>query len=107
MLNSGEKFELLLTNLMMPKLDGIGLLERTKEQFPEMPVVVETAVHDTSVALACIRNGAYDYLLKLFEREQLLTVVHRVLEYRPLRLENIGDPFLKPYQVLVSPTRKC
>jgi two-component system, cell cycle sensor histidine kinase and response regulator CckA len=42
-LNSGEEFELLLTNLMMPNLDGIGLLERTKEQFPDMPVLVETA----------------------------------------------------------------
>ena len=62
MLNSGEEFELLLTNLMMPNLNGIGLLERTKEQFPDMPVVLETAVHDISVALAFIRNGAYDYL---------------------------------------------
>lgn len=89
-LNSGEEFELLLTNLMMPNLDGIELLERTKERFPDMPVVVETAVHDISVALACIRSGAYDYLLKPFEREQLLTVVQRVLEYRRLKLENRG-----------------
>jgi DNA-binding NtrC family response regulator len=89
-LNSGEEFELLLTNLVMPNLDGIGLLERTKEQFPDMPVVVETATHDVSVALATIRNGAYDCLLKPFEREQLLTLVHRVMEYRRLKLENRG-----------------
>jgi putative nucleotidyltransferase with HDIG domain len=45
-------------------------------------------VHDISVALAAIRNGAYDYLLKPFEREQLLATVSRALENRRLKLEN-------------------
>ena len=87
-LESGEEFELMLTDLMMAELDGIGLLERTKERFPDMPVVMVTAVHDISVALAAIRNGAYDYLLKPFEREQLLATVRRALENRRLKLEN-------------------
>ena len=87
-LDSGKEFDLLLTNLMMPNLDGIGLLARTKDKFPDMPVVLETAVHDTSVALAFIRNGGYDYLLTPFEQEQLLHVVRRTLEYRRLKLEN-------------------
>jgi putative nucleotidyltransferase with HDIG domain len=73
---------------MMANLDGIGLLEKTKERFPDMPVVMVTAVHDISVALAAIRNGAYDYLLKPFEREQLLATVSRALENRRLKLEN-------------------
>jgi putative nucleotidyltransferase with HDIG domain len=78
----------MLSDLMMANLDGIGLLERTKERFPEMPVVMVTAVHDISVALAAIRNGAYDYLLKPFEREQLLATVRRALENRRLKQEN-------------------
>jgi putative nucleotidyltransferase with HDIG domain len=45
-------------------------------------------VHDISVALAAIRNGAYDYLLKPFEREQLLNTVSRALENRRLKVEN-------------------
>jgi len=49
-----------------------------------------TAVHDISVALAAIRNGAYDYLLKPFEREQLLASVRRAVENRRLKLENIA-----------------
>jgi putative nucleotidyltransferase with HDIG domain len=53
-----------------------------------MPAIMVTAVHDISVALAAIRNGAYDYLLKPFEREQLLAMVRRALEHRKLRLEN-------------------
>src|SRR3954471_17184295 len=87
-LNSGDEFELMLSDLMMAELDGIGLLERTKEKYPDMPVVMVTAVHDISVALAALRNGAYDYLLKPFEREQLLATVRRAMENRRLKLEN-------------------
>ena len=88
LLNAGEEFELILSDLMMADMDGIGLLERTKERFPDVPVVMVTAVHDISVALAALRNGAYDYLLKPFEREQLLAMVRRALENRRLKLEN-------------------
>src|ERR1700750_1856689 len=87
-LESGEEFELMLSDLMMAGLDGDGLLERSKEKYPDMPVIMVTAVHDISVALAAIRNGAYDYLLKPFEREQMLAMVRRALEHRRLRLEN-------------------
>ncbi|MGH9554817.1 MAG: HD domain-containing phosphohydrolase [Terriglobales bacterium] len=87
-LESGNEFELMLSDLMMAELDGIGLLERTKEKYPDMPVIMVTAVHDISIALAAIRNGAYDYLLKPFEREQLLNTVRRSLENRRLKMEN-------------------
>src|SRR6516162_677607 len=87
-LSSAGEFELLLSDLMMAELDGIALLERSKEKYPDTPVIMVTAVHDISVALAAIRNGAYDYLLKPFEREQLLATVRRALENRRLKLEN-------------------
>jgi putative nucleotidyltransferase with HDIG domain len=88
LLRKDSDFQLILTDLMMPELDGVGLLEIVKVQFKELPVVMVTAVHDISVALAAIRNGAYDYLLKPFEREQLLAVVRRALEAHRLRVEN-------------------
>ncbi len=87
-LDSGEQFDLVLSDLMMAEMDGIALLERTKEKYPDMPVVMVTAVHDISVALAAIRNGAYDYLLKPFERETLLNMTRRALENRRLKIEN-------------------
>ncbi len=87
-LEAGDEFELVLSDLMMAELDGIGLLERTKEKYPDLPVVMVTAVHDISIALAAIRNGAYDYLLKPFEREQLLNTVRRAMENRRLKMEN-------------------
>src|SRR3982075_2685336 len=99
-LNSGEEFELMLSDLMMADLDGIGLLERTKEKYPDMPVVMVTAVHDISVALAAIRKGAYDYLLKPFEREQLLATVRRALENRRLKREN--DAYRTNLEALVA-----
>src|SRR5262250_554065 len=88
LLDSGEEYELMLSDLMMPVMDGIALLEASKERYPDMPVVMVTAVTDVSIALNAIRNGAYDYLLKPFEREQLLATVRRALENRRLKLEN-------------------
>jgi len=74
--------------MMMPVMDGEALLAATKERFPDIPVVMVTAMHDISIALNAIRNGAYDYLLKPFDREQLLATVRRALENRRLKLEN-------------------
>lgn len=88
LLRRDSNFQLVLTDLMMPELDGTGLLAIMRAEHPELPVVMVTAVHDISVALAAIRNGAYDYLLKPFEREQLLAVVGRALEACRLRTEN-------------------
>src|SRR6266481_304625 len=87
-LESGDEFDLVLSDLMMAEMDGIALLERAKERYPDMPIVMVTAVHDIQVALQALRNGAYDYLLKPFEREQLLATVRRALENRRLKLEN-------------------
>ena len=87
-LESGQEFDLLLCNLMMPGLDGFGVLERTTVKYPDTPFVLQTAVHDLSVLLTAVRNGAYDYLILPFEREQLLNVVSRAIEYRRLKIEN-------------------
>lgn len=87
-LESGGEFDLVLSDLMMAEMDGIALLEHAKERYPDMPIVMVTAVHDIQVALQALRNGAYDYLLKPFEREQLLNTVRRALENRRLKREN-------------------
>ncbi|MDP9159840.1 MAG: restriction endonuclease [Acidobacteriota bacterium] len=88
LLDSGEVFDLVIHDLLNSPIDGIDLLCRLRRNFPDIPVVVASAVHDVSVALAVLRHGAYDYLLEPFEREQLLLVVRRALEYRRLKLEN-------------------
>lgn len=83
----------MLSDLMMAEMEGMALLERTKKSFPDMPIIMVTAVHDISIALPAIRNGAYDYLLKPFAPEQLLATVRRALENRRLKLENRAYQF--------------
>jgi DNA-binding NtrC family response regulator len=62
---------LVLCDLMMSERDGISLIEPFKEAYPDTPFVMITGVHDISVALHAIRKGAYDYLIKPFERDQI------------------------------------
>jgi putative nucleotidyltransferase with HDIG domain len=100
LLHSGEEFDLVISDILMPEMDGFDLLERTKEHFPSMQVVMVTAVSDISAALQAIRNGAYDYLMKPFEREQLLAVVRRALEKRRLQREN--DAYRTNLETLVA-----
>jgi diguanylate cyclase (GGDEF)-like protein/putative nucleotidyltransferase with HDIG domain len=88
LLESGDEFSLVLSSLKMPNLDGLGLLERVKDKYPDIPVVIVTSLYQTSVVLTAMRNGAYDYLLKPFDREQLLNAVRRALENRRLKMEN-------------------
>jgi putative nucleotidyltransferase with HDIG domain len=89
-LQADGNYALLLCDLAMEDMDGFAVLERVKRLQANMPVVMVTAVHDISVALNAIHAGAYDYLLKPFEREQLIATVRRALENRRLTLENIS-----------------
>jgi len=86
-LQTDNNYALLLSDLAMDGMDGFALLERVRRIQPHLPVVMVTGVHDISVALQAIRGGAYDYLLKPFEREQLIATVRRALENRRLKLE--------------------
>jgi putative nucleotidyltransferase with HDIG domain len=75
-------FELILTDIVMQEGNGLALLERIHGQNPNLPVIMVTAIHDISVAIDSMRRGAYDYLLKPFEREHLVATVQRALEHR-------------------------
>src|SRR5580698_860767 len=87
-LETDPPYDLILSDIMMNGLDGIGLLERVRKVQPDTPIVMVTAIHDISVAISAMRKGAYDYLLKPFEREQLLSTVKRALDYRRLMQQN-------------------
>lgn len=74
--------DLVLTDIVMQDGNGLALLERIRASEPHLPVVMVTAIHDISVAIDAMRRGAYDYLLKPFEREHLIATVQRALEHR-------------------------
>jgi putative nucleotidyltransferase with HDIG domain len=84
----GEGYDLVLSDILMPHMDGLMLLEKIRERDRDLPVVMVTAMHDITAAIGALRCGAYDYLLKPFERDQLYFSVHRALEHRRLVLEN-------------------
>lgn len=75
-------FELILTDIVMQDGNGLALLERIHERNPNVPVIMVTAIHDISVAIDSMRRGAYDYLLKPFERDHLIATVQRALDHR-------------------------
>jgi putative nucleotidyltransferase with HDIG domain len=83
-----NSFDLVLTDIVMQDVNGIALLEQIHAQRPDLPVVMVTAIHDISVAIDSMRRGAYDYLLKPFEREHLLNTVRRAMDHRHALEEN-------------------
>ena len=85
---SNQAFDLVVTDLVMPEMDGMQLLSWVRTHDRDIPVIMVTAMHDVSTALEAMRRGAYDYILKPFERDQLLMGVRRGLEHRRLIVEN-------------------
>ena len=80
--------DLVLSDRVMPEMDGLQLLSWVRQNDSDIPVIMITAMHDISNAIEAIRNGAYDYILKPFEKDQLFLSVRRALEHRHLVLEN-------------------
>src|SRR5216684_3318786 len=80
--------DLVLSDMLMPEMDGLQLLSWLRSHDGEIPMIMVTAMHDVSTALESIRCGAYDYILKPFEKDQLFLSVRRALEHRRLLLEN-------------------
>jgi two-component system sensor histidine kinase/response regulator len=82
------RFDLLLTDLMMPVMDGITLLERARQKDPDLAGIVMTGQGTITTAVAAMKSGALDYVLKPFKLGMLLPVIERALSVRTLRLQN-------------------
>lgn len=76
---------LVLADVMMSGRDGLSLLDSVTAEYPGVPVVMLTGVDDIRIATSAFRRGAVDYLLKPFNRAQLLEVVERALRHRQLQ----------------------
>ena len=80
--------ELVITDLKMPGIGGLALLQRLREQWPQTEVVVMTAYGSIDTAVEAMRGGAYDYLTKPIDRERFPVVVAKALERQALASEN-------------------
>lgn len=81
-------FDLLITDLKMPKMDGIKLLEEAKKTREDVSVVILTAYATIETAVEAIQKGAYDYLTKPFRRERILLTIDKVMKWQAMVREN-------------------
>ncbi len=84
---SKKSYDVVLTDLRMPGLDGLQLLERTKEVSPHTEVLIMTAYASIESAVEAIKKGAVDYIVKPFINEDVLMRIRRVLEHKKLKGE--------------------
>ncbi len=80
-----ERPDLVLLDLKMPRLDGLGALRELKVHFPDLVVIILTAHGTTDNAVEAMKAGAYDYLIKPFNIDELLLTVAKALEVNNLR----------------------
>jgi DNA-binding NtrC family response regulator len=80
--------DVIVLDLMMPGISGEELLEVLTERFPDVPVIIVTAVNDVEIAVRCLNRGAKDYMLKPVERNRFVSGIKRLLEMRQLQREN-------------------
>lgn len=81
-------FDLVITDLRMPKMDGIEILQAVKSVSPAMPVILITAYSSVDSAVHAMKLGAADYVAKPFKNAELCAAVDNVLEKTRLRAEN-------------------
>ncbi|MGH8231738.1 MAG: sensor histidine kinase, partial [Steroidobacteraceae bacterium] len=82
------QFDLVLTDLMMPEMDGIGLLNAARQIDPNLAGIIMTGHGTIDTAVKAMQVGALDYILKPFRLNVVLTVLSRALDLRRLRIQN-------------------
>src|SRR3954452_9715859 len=83
-----RRFDLLITDLKMPRMTGIELLAEARKLRPELPVIMMTAFATVQTAVEAMKLGAYDYIQKPFDGEEIKLLVDRTLEHNRLIREN-------------------
>ena len=82
------KPDIIITDMKMPKMDGIEFLKRIKEFNSNIYVVLMTAYSTVSTAIEAMKLGAYDYISKPFDNEEMLIAIKRIIELKQVKEEN-------------------
>jgi len=83
-----ENVALIVSDLRMPRMDGLAFLRQVREEQGDLPFIVMTAYASVATALEAMKLGAADYLLKPFQNDAVLLCVDKALRYARLHLEN-------------------
>jgi len=81
-------FDVIISDLKMPKMDGLMFLDKLRENNCEVPVIVMTAYASVDTAVEAMRKGALDYIQKPFEADEITLLIERTLEHRRILKEN-------------------
>jgi DNA-binding NtrC family response regulator len=87
--NAANRFDIMLIDVKMPEMDGLTLLQKIKEIDSDIAIVMMTAHGDIRDAIEAIKLGAYDYLLKPFELEELSFTIEKLVRMQTLAMENL------------------
>ena len=82
-------FDLMISDLKMPRMGGLELLDQVRERFPHLLTVLMTGFGTVETAIVAMKRGAYDYILKPFKADEVIRVVQRGVEKRRLEAENL------------------
>jgi DNA-binding NtrC family response regulator len=85
---NSDHFDLLITDVKMPLMGGIELLEKVKEMHPDIEVMVVTGFGSVGDAVEAMKRGAYDYITKPFDLDELVIKVKKISEKKKLKKEN-------------------
>lgn len=85
-----DSYDLVITDLRMPDVDGIELIEMVKQVDDQIPFIIITAYGTIESAVEAMRKGAFDYITKPFRQEQILLTIEKVMKWRRLQKENIA-----------------
>ncbi|HET9276418.1 MAG TPA: sigma 54-interacting transcriptional regulator, partial [Gemmatimonadales bacterium] len=80
--------DIVLTDVRMPQVSGLDILQAAKEQDSVTPVILMTAQASLQTAIAAVNQGAFYYIQKPFSNEELLAIIRRACEFRQIRVEN-------------------
>jgi putative PEP-CTERM system response regulator len=83
-----KRYDIILTDLKLPMMDGLGVLSEVKEIDPDTSIIMMTAYGTIETAVEAMRMGAYDFLTKPFDTDHLSVIIKRALENRRLMAEN-------------------
>ncbi len=86
--NDENPYDIIVLDIMMPKIDGLEVLQQVKERHPDVDVIMVTGLSKVETAVKAMKLGAFDYLSKPFDPDELKHVVDRALERRRLLREN-------------------
>jgi DNA-binding NtrC family response regulator len=82
-----QKIDLILLDIYMPQMNGLQLLEQITPEYPNIPVIIVTAVDDKDIALEAIKFGAYEFIIKPPDTDRLLLTIRRAIGYKLLEKE--------------------